>query len=105
MANRQIQDYQITASSEYGPNLVAPNGRLNSTKIIGVRNGCWIPSDSDTNPWFQVDLKENATLSEIDTQGRQDYSEWVKNYTVSYSNDGMNFKFYHHDGQAKVGDL
>ena len=38
----------------------------------------------------------------VATQGRQDASQWVKSYTVSYSMDGMNFVPYKENGRVRV---
>ena len=43
-----------------------------------------------------------ATITEILTQGRNNANQWVKTYTVSYSNDGLNFFAYCVDGVVKV---
>ena len=101
MENRKIQDFQITASSEWNANHGPTNGRLNF-KAGGGRTGAWSAKTNDANQWFQVDFRKKTIVSEIYIQGRQDYNQWVTSYTVSYSNDGKVFRPYTQNGQLKV---
>ena len=43
-----------------------------------------------------------ATVTEILTQGRSDSNQWVTCFTVSYSNDGLDFFAYRVNGVVKV---
>ena len=101
MENRNIQDFQITASSEWDSNHGPTNGRLNF-KAGGGRTGAWSAKSNDANQWFQVDFRKETIVSEIYIQGRQDRDQWVTSYTVSYSNDGKNYRLYTQNGQLKV---
>ena len=38
----------------------------------------------------------------IATQGRQDFSQWVTSYSLSYSEDGTKYTIYSVGGQQKV---
>ena len=104
MADNEIGDGQITASSQwsdgywyYGPN----NGRLNFISIPG-RTGAWSSRESDHNQWLQVDFQRPTIIIGISTQERQDEDQHVKNYTISFADDGKNFYCYVAGGILKV---
>ena len=40
-----------------------------------------------------MDLRGIFKVTKIATQGRQDWAQWVTQYKVSYSTDGVNFNF------------
>lgn len=44
--------------------------------------------------WLQIDLGRPTRITKIATQGRKDYRQWVKRYTISYSQDGAVFTDY-----------
>ena len=99
MENGKILDSQISASSEWDAKHGPANSRLNF-KAQGRREGAWTAKYNDNNQWLQVDLGVQATITEILTQSNA--NQWVKTYTVSYSNDGHNFFAYRVDGVVKV---
>jgi ribosomal protein L19E len=101
MENGEIPDSQILASSEYDANHGAVNSRLNF-RAQGRRRGAWSARRNDLNQWLQVNFVLQATVTEILTQGRSDADQWVTSYTVSYSNDGLNFFAYRANGVIKV---
>ena len=103
MENRAIRDAQITASSQFNANHGPSNGRLNF-KAGGGKTGAWSARTNDVNQYLQVDFGHRTKVTEIETQGREDCcNQWVKSYTVSYSNDNNNYKPYRDaNGQAKV---
>ena len=98
MESGKIEDSQITASSEWNAQHSATNSRLNFAK----NSGSWSSRRNDLNQWLQVDFKYRATITDILTQGRGRYNQWVRSYTVSYSNDGVTFKPYQRSGKDKV---
>ena len=96
MQSGKIVDSRVTASSHWSGSWLPSYGRLHGNK-------CWIAKYRDVNQWLQIDFKFEATVTEILTQGRSDKNQWVKSYTVSYSDDGANFKTYKGDkAQDKV---
>ena len=101
MADNEILDSQITASSVFSSVVKPSFGRLNLTKNKN-RKGGWSAGQHDTNPWLQVDFLVLTTVTKISTQGRQDLRWWTKTYKISYSFDGASFEFYKKDGQIKV---
>lgn len=98
MESGNIPDSRITASSKWDSNHGASNARLNFVK----KSGSWSSKRNDLNQWLQVDFKYRATITDILTQGRGRHNQWVKSYTVSYSDDGVNFKPYRKSGVDKV---
>lgn len=101
MENGEILDSQISASSEWDANHGAINSRLNF-QAQGRRQGAWSSRFNKADQWLQVNFELQATITEILTQGRSNANQWVKSYTVSYSNDGVNFFKYRVNGVVKV---
>ena len=93
LENKNITDAQITASTEYNAGHGASNGRLNF-KAGGGKTGAWSARTNDLHQWLQVDLRAKTEVTAIKIQGRQDYDQWVKTFTISYSSDGTNFQPY-----------
>ena len=58
------------------------------------RTGAWSALTNNVYQWLQVDLRAKTEVTAIKIQGRQDYDQWVKTFTITYSNDGTNFKPY-----------
>ena len=96
MGSGKILDSAITASSEYGIGLQSVNARLNGA-------GCaWTKHDLDDSPWIQADLGDIIRVTGVATQGRCNSRQWVVTYTVSYSSDGQEWKFYEESATEKV---
>jgi hypothetical protein len=96
MQSGKIPDSRIIDSSEWSTYWGPRDGRLHGNK-------CWVARPADTNQWLQIDVKYKATVTEILTQGYDIYSQWVRSYTIAYSNDGVKFVTYKGDeGQDKV---
>ncbi len=96
----RISDGQITASSEWGVNQAAVQGRLHF-KRTSVKSGSWIAGTRDINQWLQVDLGSNfLTVTRVATQGRNGYSpvQCVTKYNLQYSDDEVNFQYYKEQG-------
>ena len=101
MQNGRLPDSVLTASSMLSATYAPGMARLHQTAASG-RGGSWIAKTQDLNQWLQVDFGVETTITRIDTQGRQDGSQWVKEYTLRYSNDGSYFKQYQPEGYTKV---
>ena len=99
MESGAISDGQISASSEWNDNETAIRSRLHLQKD-GDKPGGWAADTSDGGQWLQVDLKSQHTkVTRVATQGRSDHPHWVYNYTLQYSNNGVNFQNYREQGQ------
>lgn len=96
MKNGKIPNSAITASSSlnqyYGPE----RARLDTVKS-GSYAGAWIPKKQDPGQWIQVDLGKITKITRIAHQGRQDASQWVKSYSLSYSAEGGPFLPYNNN--------
>ena len=101
MENGKILDSQIAASSYWNDQHDPTTARLNS-KQTGM--GAWSAGKNEVNQWIQVDFKNKAIRTNILTQGRNSttFYQWVKSYTVHYSNDGIDFTTYQKGGEVKV---
>ena len=82
MKDGTITDAQITASSSSGsPHQARPT------------NSGWQSATSDQNQWLQVDFGKKTDVTKIKTWGTHGHY-YIKTYTLSYSEDGSNFKPY-----------
>ncbi|XP_028411626.1 contactin-associated protein-like 5 [Dendronephthya gigantea] len=100
MESGDIKDDQINASSEFDKKHRPANGRLNFTPQNG-RKGAWSSRNNNLQQWFQVDFQRSTLVTGISTQGRNSYNQFVKNYTVSFSEDGKKFQKYSQNGGVK----
>lgn len=98
MANHRIKDSHITSSSQLSTSAAAVHARLNSARA-------WSPASGDTTPWLQIDFVEQVTLNEIQIQGSPADDNWVKNFTVFFSDNGIYFQNYSWDGAITVRKL
>ncbi|XP_078375887.1 uncharacterized protein LOC144659348 [Oculina patagonica] len=99
MESGLITDAQITASSEWDANHAATQARLNF-KAGGGKQGGWSTRPNDLNQWIQIDLVSYTKVTRIATQGRNAaHNQWVTEYKLQYSDDGVNFYYYMEAGQ------
>ena len=107
MENGEISDDQITSSSDWYDSTIdtrshgAPNGRLNFV-ARSDRTGAWSPQTNDLDQWLQVDFQRSTIITGISTQGREDLLQFVKKYTISFSDDEENFTGYKTGETLKV---
>ena len=103
MKSGAIPNAAITASSEFGP-FKAMYGRLD-LKTGNGHVGAWSALNLIANNWLQVDLGWKHNISHVATQGREDRDEWVKSYTLSYSQDDVTFVEYSDQQDSAVNCL
>ncbi|KAK3700595.1 hypothetical protein QZH41_001586 [Actinostola sp. cb2023] len=96
-----LKDSQLSASTEWDKNHAAANAKLHHQKV-GRKTGAWSARHNDPNQWLQVDLGKIAKITRVSTQGRADYSQWVKTYTIDYSVYGNAFEHYNEGASKKV---
>ena len=101
MQNGKLPDSALSASSEYNTIYGAEYARLHLQPGSGHAGG-WVAAKQDHSQWLQADFGVETTITRIATQGRQDNSQWVKEYTLKYSNDGSYFHQYQPTGFTKV---
>jgi len=101
MEDGRIQDGAMSASSITDDKHAAKLGRLNLVARSGNK-GAWCAKTSDYKQWLQVDLGSPTTITKTATQGRQDYSQWVTSYSLSYSLNSFYWVQYTVHGKKKV---
>lgn len=102
MENNKIHDSQISASSVWNSNTGAANARL-GFRAKNNRIGSWAARTNDVHQWLQVNFKTSTFVGAIKIQGREDCcNQFVKTYTVSWSNCGKVFYAYQQQGKTKV---
>ena len=95
MENHQITAAQISASSKFDENFVPRRGRLNYTGD----GGSWAAKVNDLNQWIQIDLRVQANVTFVATQGRYwDLYQRLTQYKLQYSKDGLSFQIYKQPG-------
>ena len=95
MESRGIPDSNITSSSATS-NSPAFNARLNALTQ-------WYATYyKDKQPWIQIYLNRKKKITRIATQGPADF---VKQYYVAYSTDGITWLNYSRNGQVVVSVL
>ena len=95
LEDKRITDGALTASTYYNTYYSPWYGRINSIYSWGART-------NNVNQWFQVNFVSVVKVTGIATQGRQNANYWVKTYTLYYSPDSTNFRYYTEGRGAKV---
>ena len=91
----------MSASSIKDNNHAANLTRLNLVAASGKR-GSWAAKTNNVNQWLQIDLGTPTTVTKVATQGRQDTSQWITSYSLSYSLAGSFWVQYTVRGKKKV---
>ena len=97
----RLPNSKITASSERSIYYAARLGRLGRKKQ-GRYMGGWGARLKNSYQWLKVDFGRVLKITKILTQGRQDYSEWVRYFNVSSSLDGYHWQYYRYKNSDKV---
>lgn len=82
--------YPVRASSEYDSNHTVANCLINSEKSR-VYAHSWCASENDDSQWIQVCLGSVKRVVRIATKGRYDNPQWVTQYKVHYSCNGIDW--------------
>uniref|UniRef100_A0A673AGH1 receptor protein-tyrosine kinase n=1 Tax=Sphaeramia orbicularis TaxID=375764 RepID=A0A673AGH1_9TELE len=100
MTGGQIQDEDISASSQWSESTAARFGRLEFDN--GDGDGAWCPdimSEPDgLKEYLQVDLRSLHFITLVGTQGRHADgmgNEFAQRYRIKYSRDGSNWVGWH----------
>ena len=97
----RIPNSAITSSSQYNQYWSADRGRIRNQNE-GSYGSCWLAQYNDEDQWIQVDLGKIVKITRLATQGRQDYPQYVKSYTLSYSlNCGLYESYNNNQVQLK----
>lgn len=96
--SRIIPDNQITSSSQYGIEFQSYYGRLND-----VRGGGWCAREANrTDDWLQIDLGKRVEVCAVATQGDGKGSQWVTDFMLSYSPNGISWVQYKDQNAADL---
>ncbi|XP_048583976.1 uncharacterized protein LOC5501433 isoform X1 [Nematostella vectensis] len=96
LANLEVPDSNITASSVLNITTPPSQGRLNSL------GGSWCANTTDTAPYLQVDLGTRHVICAVSTQGSPSADQWVQSYEVHGSLDGVTWVPYKERVRVKV---
>ena len=83
-------DGKIKASSSYDANHDVRGCKLNII-MPKEHSSAWCASQSDKNPWIQVNFGTKLLITGVSIQGRGDCNQYITKFRVLYSNDGHNF--------------
>ena len=64
--------------------------------------GAWCARHNNRLQWFQVFFGRPTRVVKIATQGRQDARQWVTQYYLSYSQDGIHYAEFEKNSNRKV---
>lgn len=101
MTSYTIKDDAITASGYLNPASLPSNARLYSKEGLGA----WCAGSNEARPFLQIDLFWVHRVRSIATQGRNDGTAWVEEFTVSYREDKKHWQNYSEGGVTKVSFL
>lgn len=97
LSSGDVRASDITSSSIY----IVPNedysptqARLNNQPFnqAGVTfKGAWCAGSNNEQQYLQIDFRGTRKVTKIASQGRPDSSDYVRSYSLSYSNDGIKF--------------
>ena len=76
-------------------------GRLNLEARSG-NAGAWCAKTPDAHQWLQINLGGGTTVTNVVTQGRQEFDEWVTSYAISYNPVTSSWVYIMTHGKKKV---
>lgn len=97
----RVTSSMLTASSMYNHYYGPWSARLQARNHGSTRGG-WIAKYNNNKQWLQIDLGAKSRVKRICTQGRYDANQFVKSYTVSYSQKGDKFVPYTEGRKIRV---
>ncbi|XP_033127056.1 probable carboxypeptidase X1 [Anneissia japonica] len=101
--NQVIPDSAFSASSQATYGYRAARGRLNTIyERSSDKKGGWMATNTDTNPWINVDLQADMEVAGVITQGRQCGNNWVTEFRVEYKKSDCSS--YHTINETFIGN-
>ena len=100
MKNGRIRASQLSASSSWARNHGPSNGRLHFHR--GGQSGAWCARHNNRLQWYQVNFGRPTRVVKVATQGRYDNRQWVTQYYLTYSQDGVHYAEYKQSSNRKV---
>ena len=98
---RVIPDGRITASSEANQYHAARLARLGQVKK-GSYIGAWCARHNNYYQWLKVDFGRLRKVTQVVTQGRYDYGQWVTSFYLTSSMDNVHWSMYRFKSANKV---
>lgn len=98
---RVIPDNRITASSEVNQYHAARLARLGQVKR-GSYIGAWCARHNNYYQWLKVDFGRLRKVTQVVTQGRYDYRQWVTSFYLTSSMDNAHWSMYRFKSANKV---
>ena len=98
----RLKNHLVTASSQWDKYHAAFLARLHWQRR-GRYMGAWSARHNNRYQWLQLDFGRWAKIIRLATQGRQDTDQWVTQYYVRHSLDGIRFVDYQERNTRKVG--
>ncbi|XP_055959260.1 hemocytin [Patella vulgata] len=86
-------DNQFLSSSSLSSYSGPERSRI-GTNPTSVYTGAWVAKVNDKDQWIEVRFNEPHVVTNIRTQGREGFNQWIKAYKIEYSTDGTQFKYY-----------
>lgn len=102
LQNGRIRSSQLSASSSWDRNHGPNNGRLYFHQR--GKSGAWCSRHNNRLQWYQVNFGRATRVVKVATQGRKDFRQWVTQYYLSFSQDGIHFAEYKQNSNRKVGE-
>lgn len=96
MKSGDIPDNSISATSSLNQYHGPERARLNTVRS-GSFIGAWVPKTQDIGQFIEVDLGKITKITRLATRGREDSSQWVRSYRISYSVEGGPFLSYNNN--------
>ena len=87
-----ITDDQLQSSSDLSNGAGKTQWRLNQVPNPSVPGG-WVALDSDKQPWLQISLYRQTSITGVIVQGREDEDQWVTSYKVQTNLDGTSWNY------------
>ena len=100
MRNNRIRSSQLSASSSWDRNHGPNNGRLHFYRR--GRSAAWCARHNNRLQWYQVNFGRPTRVVKVATQGRRDARQWVTQYYLSFSQDGIHYAEYKQNSGRKV---
>lgn len=97
----RLKNHLVTASSQWDKYHAAFLARLHWQRR-GRYMGAWSARHNNRYQWLQLDFGGWAKIIRLATQGRQDTDQWVTQYYVRHSLDGIRFVDYQERNTRKV---
>lgn len=99
----RLHNRYVTASS-YWDNYHAPYLARLHWRRRGRYMGAWSAKHNNRYQWLQLDFGKAAKIIRFATQGRQDADQWVTQYYVMSSLDGIRFVEYKERNNRRVSE-